>query len=170
MNRSAWAFSLIELVIVVVIVGVIAAIAIPRMAEATARSQAAAVSANRVALMKAIEYYAAEHNNAYPDVARIVGQLTQYTDFAGNVSVAADATHIYGPYIRKIPAVAIGGTRWQNIDDVHGPGVGWIYRPATGNIYPNVYQSTLMMRDGFLSTVLSSDEKAYLLGDGELPP
>jgi len=169
-RASASAFSLVELVIVVVIVGVIAAIAVPRLTSGVSRAESAAVKANRVVLQKAIEHYAAEHRGAYPDGLLIAQQLTQYTDEDGEVLADADATHIYGPYVRKIPAVKVRGHSWDQIATASANDVGWIYRPTTGNIYPNIFQTTAMLTDQFLTTVLTPQEKDYFMQDGELPP
>ena len=54
-------FSLLELVIVVVIIGVISAIAIPRMTRGASNAGATALRANLAVLRNAIEIYRAEH-------------------------------------------------------------------------------------------------------------
>jgi prepilin-type N-terminal cleavage/methylation domain-containing protein len=58
-------FSLIELVIVVVIIGVLAAMVVPRVVGASERAQAAAVRANLVQIEKAMLQYEAEYG-AFP--------------------------------------------------------------------------------------------------------
>ena len=55
------AFSLVELVIVVVIMGIIAAIAVPRMSNSAENAAKNAVIGNQAALQTAIDLYTAEH-------------------------------------------------------------------------------------------------------------
>lgn len=135
-------FSLLELVIVVVILGIIAAIAIPRMSRGSKGAAESALSGNLAVLRNAIDLYAAEHGGTYPVVAQITDQLTQYTDFVGDPDPNKDATHVYGPYIRKVPPLPVGAKKGSTgIAAVDGAGVGWIYTESPGNIRANTTAS-----------------------------
>lgn len=94
------AFSLVELVIVIVIIGIIAAIAVPRFSSATTNANAKQAQASAVILQNALDLFVAEHSpGALASTgAGIVTQLTTAT--------AADGTagSTYGPYIRIMPA------------------------------------------------------------------
>jgi len=131
-------FSLIELVIVVVIIGIIAAIAIPRLSRGASGASASAVKHDLIVLNKALDVYAAEHDGAFPDAAKVQQQLLQYTDAQGDVSATRTNTHIYGPYLRKIPAApageAVGSTKLSGTDAAD---VGWLYNQTHGRIYLN---------------------------------
>ena len=128
-------FSLIELVIVVVIVGLLAAIAIPRFSSAGDSATDAAFSADLETLRKAIELYQGEHLGTYPDAARIANQLTQYTDIHGNPSPTKTSTHTYGPYVRAIPPLKVGPNRGcTKVAATTGNDVGWIYDQASGQV------------------------------------
>jgi prepilin-type N-terminal cleavage/methylation domain-containing protein len=145
-NTSRRGFSLIELVIVVVIIGIIAAIAIPRMSRGTAGAADSALSGNLTVLRNAIELYATEHNGKFPTSA-INNQLTQYTDDGGAAQVNKDGTHIYGPYLRKIPPIAVGPLKSDTTknfiittgadDTTTGATGGWWYNTTTGAIRAN---------------------------------
>jgi len=131
-------FSLLELVIVVVIIAIIAAIAVPRLSRGTAGAADSALKGDLAVLRNALDLYNAEHNGSYPAVATFVEQLTTYTDVAGNDQVTRDTTHIYGPYIRKIPSLPVGAAKGNTgAAAAAGAGVGWIYDAATGNINAN---------------------------------
>jgi general secretion pathway protein G len=128
-------FTLIELVIVVVIVGIIAAIAIPRFTSAGDSACDAAVASDLEAFRKAIDMYQSEHLGKYPELARVAEQLTQYTDVHGGVSTARDTSHTYGPYLREIPHLRVGANRGSaTIADAPGNGVAWVYDEATGKV------------------------------------
>jgi prepilin-type N-terminal cleavage/methylation domain-containing protein len=131
-------FSLLELVVVVVIIGIIAAVAIPRMSRGSAGAADAALSGNLAVLRSAIDLYAAEHTGAFPTAALVSTALTQYTDSAGGVSATRDTTHLYGPYLRKVPPLPVGVAKGNTgIAAATGTGVGWIYNATTGDIAAN---------------------------------
>ncbi len=131
-------FSLVELVIVVVILGVIAAIAIPRLSRGSEGAATSAVKHNLAILNKAVDLYAAEHGNQYPRAAKVSEQLLMYTDAQGNTSAVPTSTHVFGPYLRKIPPApageAPGSTKLSAVD---APDVGWLYVASRGRIYLN---------------------------------
>jgi prepilin-type N-terminal cleavage/methylation domain-containing protein len=143
------AFSLIELVIVVVIIGIIAAIAIPRLSRGASGAADSALSGNLTVLRNAIDLYATEHGGTYPALATFEAQLTQYTDGSGATSASKTATHIYGPYLRKIPTLPVGPSGYKNtttaVDGSTGtPGTAagaWFYNATTGDIRANVADS-----------------------------
>lgn len=66
MRCTARAFTLIELLIVVAIIAILAAIAVPNFLEAQVRSKVSRAKADMRSLATAIEAYAVDHNK-YPD-------------------------------------------------------------------------------------------------------
>jgi len=129
--------------LVVVIIGLIAAIAIPKFSRGAAGAADSAVGANLTVLRKAIDHFHMEHGAVYPDTQKIAAQLTQYSDASGNTSTTKDATHIYGPYLRSLPGLPVGARKGQcGIAVVDGATVGWIYNSATGVIQPNTTTET----------------------------
>lgn len=127
------AFSMIELVIVVVIIGIIAAIAVPRMSRGAEGAKDSTLIANLTVLRNAIDLYQTEHG-AWPAAATIVAQLTTYTDESGGTSATKDATHVYGPYIREIPALPVGANKGRTAIGTSAGSNGWIYNETTGKI------------------------------------
>lgn len=135
-------FSLLELVIVVVIIGVIAAIAIPRMSRGSAGAADAALSGNLAVLRNAIDMYAAEHGGSFPSATAVANQLTQYTDTSGDTQSSSDSTHIYGPYVRKVPPLPVGAKKGKiGIAAASDTDIGWIYASVTGDIKANCTDS-----------------------------
>ena len=101
-------FSIIELLIVVTIIGVLASIAVPRMVNASAGADEAALQATLANVRKTIDIYFAEHGK-YPgytpgtnttDNAKFVEQLLMYSDEQGNTNGTSAGGHKYGPYLR----------------------------------------------------------------------
>jgi len=141
-RRTYRAFSLLELVIVVVIIGIISAIAIPRLSRGSAGAADASLSGDLAVLRNAIDVYSAEHSSKLPTAAAIENQLLQYTNAAGEAQAAQDSTHIYGPYLRKIPPLPVGARKGcTTIAKVDADGVGWIYDEDTGAISANTADS-----------------------------
>lgn len=137
-NRTYRGFTLLEMMLVVVIIALIAAIAIPKFSRGAAGANDSAVAANLAVLRNAIDMFQAEHGNAYPAVATFANQLTQYTDASGGTSATKDATHIYGPYLRTVPALPVGAAKGSTgVAAAAGSGVGWIYSATTGTIQTN---------------------------------
>jgi len=141
-------FSLLELVIVVVIIGIIAAIAIPRMSRGTAGAADSALAGNLAVLRNAIDLFAAEHGGKFPTLANIEQQLTMYTDDSNTSDPVAtkDSTHIYGPYLRKIPPLPVGANKGKTTFTDTPPGdttadAGWYYNETTGEILANCANS-----------------------------
>ncbi len=137
-NTSSKGFSLLELVVVVVIIGIIAAVAIPRLSRGSAGAADAALAGNLAVLRNAIDLYSVEHDGAFPARRDIEDALLEYTDHAGDVKNKKTETHIYGPYIRKIPPLPVGAAKGNTrIWHKKGKDVGWIYDEDTGDIHAN---------------------------------
>lgn len=103
--------TLLEVLIALLILGVVAALAIPRPgAAAVAPSAEHLLRADLQILRVAIARYYQDHG-VYPGqngdgrnpagtAATVIAQLTQYSNVSGLVSATRDAEHCYGPYLR----------------------------------------------------------------------
>ena len=132
-----------------VIIGIIAAVAVPRLGRAGSGGGEAAFTGNLMLLRRAIDHYHAEHG-AYPTAAPLNGnrttvmfQLTQFTDAAGNYSAIKTGAYKFGPYLREIPQLTVSDKRGASkINTADAGGAGWIYDPATGHIQGNTGDAT----------------------------
>lgn len=84
------AFTLIELLIVVVIIGILAAIAIPKFANTKARANEAAMKSDLKNLATAVESYYTDNNNYYPSSVTDLG--SGYRSSTGVTVVLGAAT------------------------------------------------------------------------------
>jgi len=75
-NRKG--FTLVELLIVVLILGALAAIAIPRITASAYNAKANACAANIDTMNTQIELYAADNNGTYPADLEVITKNTDY--------------------------------------------------------------------------------------------
>ncbi|MBY0311843.1 MAG: type II secretion system GspH family protein [Phycisphaerales bacterium] len=121
--RRRHALSLVELVIVIVIMGTVAAIAAPRMSQAAASARLASLSTNLRILNGAAEQYATEHEGRNPaqlpsgavdpQLKSLVLRLTSRTTISGE---ALGLNRTLGPYLREIPVNPMNGRRTIRLD------------------------------------------------------
>jgi len=125
------------MVLFVIILGLLAAIVIPRLGGAPVGRPDATLSRDLALLRDAIDRYAADHGG-YPIAAEVSNQLTQYTDARGNFSAVRDGNFPFGPYLRKVPPLPVGAKGGSSgMAAADGAGVGWIYAEATGTVRAN---------------------------------
>jgi prepilin-type N-terminal cleavage/methylation domain-containing protein len=137
-GRARNAFSLVELVMVVTIIGIVAAIAVPRMNGVTRRASETALAATLESVRGAIDRYYAEHDS-YPgyhpttraaDGAYFVRQLLEYSDNKGNTQATPGFPYIYGPYLRA----PFPRNPFNNLQTVHVKGTPADANPADGSV------------------------------------
>ena len=122
-------FTLVELLIVVIILAILAAIVVPQFASTTNDARDSAADSTLAGLRSAIDLYNQQHNNVYPGAvtavpaacagttagtgvatggagataaAAFMEQLSLYTDAAGGACSVGDAVNFrFGPYLKK---------------------------------------------------------------------
>ncbi len=137
-------FTLVEILIVVVILGILAAIVIPQFTEASTEAKLSSLCTDLQTLRSQIELYKIQHNDNPPSFANFVDQMTKQSDLNGTVPPAAGLA-AYGPYVQKVPVNQfnnkLDGTGIHGLLDntgTVGDDVGsWEYTEATGAIYPD---------------------------------
>ena len=143
-NRRRGAFTLIEVLIVVVIMAVLAATIIPQFTSSTKDAKESTAKFNLHTLKSQLELYRLHHNGSFPAATNNLEQLTKASDAAGAVTMsgAPDSTHPFGPYIQKIPANPFNSKLTVRADTgmagttPSATGAdGWIYRASTGEIW-----------------------------------
>jgi general secretion pathway protein G len=129
------AFTLIEILIVVIILGILAAIVVPKFAGATTTSRKLSLKGELRMIRGAIQLYRVEHRDQLPDlVGTNWDAILQYSDIDGMTAAAPDLT-VHppvncGPYLKDAPYNPLAESRV--IDSVAGAGVGWVYDQSTG--------------------------------------
>ena len=93
-------FTLVEILIVVVILGILAAIAIPSFSNAASDSNLTNLKGNLQTVRGQIQLYKVQHDDLFPGQSTIGGDITE-ADF---VDAMTTNDGDYGPYMQTIPA------------------------------------------------------------------
>lgn len=160
--RKEEGFTLVELLIVVIILGILAAVAIPQFGSSTDDAKLSTLDTNLSELRNSIELYYHEHNGTYPGVnssadntaatlalcaTSLPDQLTKYTTMTDHTALTAKAAGVKGPYIKngKLPNNPFTGTNTvvcvdtNDISDatVTAGGAAWKFYRVTGKFIAN---------------------------------
>lgn len=113
--RDQSGFTLIEMLIVIIVLGILAMIIVPQITVSTDDAKVSTLQSNLAGIRSAIEIYYVQHSNVYPGQRKndgtaspdateaqtaFVEQLTQYTNSSGSVTTTKNTTFKYGPYIK----------------------------------------------------------------------
>jgi general secretion pathway protein G len=146
---KARAFTLVEILVVVVLLGVLAAIVIPAIAKSSTCAKESAMATDLQLLRRFVLIYKSQHlevGPGYPDgqttqaptEEAFVEHATMASNSAGQTAARGTAGFNRGPYLMRIPADPLND--WSTIqmlgdgdafpadaDNSHG----WIYKAAT---------------------------------------
>jgi prepilin-type N-terminal cleavage/methylation domain-containing protein len=157
-------FTLIEMLIVVILLGILAMLIIPQISVSTSDANLNTLKSNLSSMRNAIELYYHQHNQVYPGAvseadgttptnnanapAAFVAQLTQYSDINGQVSTTKVGNFIYGPYLKStvLPTNPYNNMATLACDvaiaDITNrvliaPETAWAMHPTTGVFFAN---------------------------------
>jgi len=145
MSRSVRGFTLVEILIVVIILGILASVVVAQFANVRAGTSDSALKDDLRWMRSAIQLYQVEHGRL-PTLASFEAQMTGYTNILGATSSTKDATNYkFGSYMLSIPPLPVGTQSGKR--GVTGPtyaaGFGWQYDEATGGLMPNCVSTEL---------------------------
>jgi len=144
MKRKNTGFTLVEILIVVIILGILAAIVIPQFTEASNDARVSALVSDLQTVRSQIELYKVQHKDDYPGtvngtwtIGNFITGLTTKTDIDG----VAGGT--LGPYLQKFPTNPFQED--STVRDATGPTdpntesgtAGWWFNHTTGNFGVN---------------------------------
>ncbi len=156
-DKAHKGFTLIEMLIVIVILGILAMVIIPQISTSTDDAKLSTLQTNLSTLRNSVELYYAQHNGIYPgavkggattDAEAFVQQLTRYTALDGTISSVKDDTHKFGPYIKgdSLPMNPVNGLATIEIDTTtsnitvrasSATATGWKFYSITGVLIAN---------------------------------
>jgi general secretion pathway protein G len=130
-NRR-FGFTLVELLIVIVIIAVLAAIALPRFMDSGQRSKEASLRSDLKLVRNAIEVFHTD-TSAWPATLADLAATTPPASGKDNTgaSLTIYATDFHGPYLRTVPSDPVAGAAFTY--SITSPTVGAVTSSAAGN-------------------------------------
>ncbi len=130
---KAKGFTLIELMIVVAIIGILAAIAIPRFAQMLEKSREGSTKGNLGAIKSAASIYYGDYQGVWPQTLQsFTGYaFSRYLDNLQNVKVTGAFT------VGSTSPVGNKVTMTNQSSVPTGAGTGWMYDSNLGSVYVN---------------------------------
>lgn len=120
-----YAFTLVELLIVVIILGILAAVVIPQFSDASTDARVSSLVTNLATIRGQLEFYKMQHNGNYPtDDKTFPAQMTAGTTIGG--AAGTD----FGPYLQRVPNNPFTNT--NTLSNTAGSGAAWYYNGVTG--------------------------------------
>src|SRR4051794_11696101 len=137
-------FTLVEILIVVIILGILAAIVIPQFTNASTDARKNSLTSQLQTVRSQLELYKLQHNDKLPTFAGATSdaqweQMTLQTDVNGST---AAATKDFGPYLQQTPTNPLNtnGKIANGIVDVtssssFAAGTGFYVNTANGKVW-----------------------------------
>lgn len=128
-------FTLVEILIVVIILGILAAIVIPQFTNASTEARENSTRSQLQTLRSQIELYKLQHNDDLPDLVANWNQLTGITNAAGAITAPAPGVTTFGPYMQSAPANSLNNSSLVVDGDGSAPAgsvCGFVFDYAAG--------------------------------------
>ena len=133
-NKAPKGFTLIEILIVVIILGILAAIVIPQFSSASNDARKSSLSSTVQTLRSQVALYRLQHNDKLPLATTFWHLMTVQTDATGADYAAGATSGPFGPYMQDIPKNALNG-RTDVLDAVANTGPPATAVSACGYVY-----------------------------------
>ena len=129
-------FTLIELLIVIVVLGILAAIVVPQFTDASTDAKTSSLVSNLQTIRSQVQMYKIQHSGALPGAgtASVSDAMTKYTTSAGALAATqAPGTGVYGPYLQAVPKNPFNDLATIGEDGTVGDNAtGWELNTTTG--------------------------------------
>ncbi len=130
-------FTLVEILIVVIILGILAAIVIPQFTNASEDARKSNMASQLQTLRSQIELFKLQHRDTPPPLTDFWDFMTKYTTDDVDVDPvnAATSTAKFGPYMQQPAVNPLTGQSSVGDKSTADETNGWAYDEATGEIH-----------------------------------
>ena len=154
-NKKIRAFTLVEILIVVVILGILAAVVIPLASGSVISSQESSLGIDMQLLQRFVLIYKVHHldiapgypngqTSSTPTEKAFVDQATLVSNDLGQTDSIGTEGYERGPYMQRIPVNPLNKLRTiqmlgnsESFPDEGDNSHGWVYKASTGEIRPD---------------------------------
>lgn len=153
--KRARAFTLVEILVVVVLLGVLAAIVVPAIGRSGTAARESTLASDLSLLRRFMLIYKSQHLEiapgypngnpaAAPTEQAFNDQATLSSDASGQTAARGTPGFEYGPYLSMVPANPFNGlatiemiANGQAFPPAANDSHGWVCKPETGEIRPD---------------------------------
>jgi general secretion pathway protein G len=132
-------FTLVEILIVVIILGILAAIVIPQFTNASTDARKNSLKSQMQTIRSAVELFKLQHGDTWPTAD---GTKTAAWDWAKLTGTSTYGGVTVGPYLQQIPLNPLNGdsaVKSQAADPADGDAAaatdGYVFSQATGKVF-----------------------------------
>jgi prepilin-type N-terminal cleavage/methylation domain-containing protein len=157
-SKRRWgqrAFTLVEILIVVMILGILATIVVPQMSNASKEAKENTLKDDLRYIRTQIAVFRAQHHDVSPGYPNgkpsnapteqdFLDQMSKFSNDKAGTNATASASFPFGPYLQRMPENPLNGkSKIKIIGNAAAMGTpnaadeltyGWIYKPATQEI------------------------------------
>ncbi len=127
MKRNKRGFTLVEILIVVIILGILAAIVIPQFTNASSSARTSSIQSLLQTVRSQIELFKIQHSDTPPTITLMWTALTGPTDSTGNTSTTNGGVFVNGPYLQQVPKNPLNGNSAVETVAAASTADGWYY-------------------------------------------
>jgi general secretion pathway protein G len=139
MRTTRRGFTLVEILIVVIILGILAAIVIPQFTSASSDARNNSTASTLQTLRSQIELFKIQHADTPPRDATalwtVLGGKTSTSD-----TTAVNAAGTFGPYVQNPPSNPLNG--YTTVAAAAAANVGWVYAVGSNGYYVSATNTT----------------------------
>lgn len=128
-------FTLVEILVVVVILGILAAIVVPQFVSAAGEGRDSSLKMDLYRIRQQIQIYRQHHEGQLPTLANFEAQMTTASNSNGQTAALGTAGYSFGPYLRDIPPNP--HTSERTIGDGAYGSSAWYYNEVEGTFRAN---------------------------------